>query len=314
MKAVVFEEFGDPDVLRVAELPDPEPGPGEVLVKVAASTVNPTDIMMRDGRQAALMTDLAPPYVPGMEFSGTVVDANASTLRQGQAVIGVVNPRRPAGGACAELLAVDARSLAPVSNDVDLAAAATVPMNALTASMALDLLELREGDTLLVTGGAGMLGGYAIQLAKERGLRVVANAADADRPLVSSFGADEILPRDAGLEDALGSAYPQGVDGLLDGALIGQRLARFVRDGGAAVSLRKSHPIADDRLRVSYVSVVAGMQDTETLARIARLIEDGVLTPRVAPGGRFSFEQARDAHRMAEDGGFRGRVIMTFDR
>lgn len=162
MKAITFDSFGGPDVLTVTDLPDPVPGPGEVVVHVAATTANPTDVMMRNGAQAAMMQDLTPPYIAGMEFSGTILDPGSSGLAKGQPVIGVLNPRTPKGGAYAEQIALPAASVGALSPEVDLIAAATVPMNALTAALSLDFLDLKPGDTLLVTGGAGMLGGSAI--------------------------------------------------------------------------------------------------------------------------------------------------------
>lgn len=311
MRAVTFDRFGGPEVLHLAERPELLPGPGEVLVRIAAATVNPTDLLMRSGRQAALMQDLAPPFVPGMEFSGRIIGGEA--LPQGQAVIGVVNPRRPQGGSFAEVIAVPAASVAALGGTVDLAAAATVPMNALTAMLALDMLGLTPGDALLVTGGAGMLGGYAIRLAALAGLQVLANAAPADAALVADLGAAHVLPRDQGLQAALRAICPQGVAGLIDGALMGAPAAACVRDGGGAVSLRASHPIEDARLKVGYVSVLKGMEDNARLRRIAALIETGELPPRVAADGVFPAADAADAHRMAERGGFRGRVLVRFD-
>jgi NADPH:quinone reductase-like Zn-dependent oxidoreductase len=313
MRAVTFSAFGGPEVLDIADLPDPRPAPGGVVVRVAASTVNPTDLMMRRGEQAALMTHLEPPYIAGMEFSGTVESvAPGVSIPVGQRVIGVVNPRRPAGGAHAERIAVPAASVTPLADGIDLVDAATVPMNALTALLALDIADLRPGQSLLVTGGAGMLGGSVIRLAHHAGLFVLANARESDAGLLRSFGADRVLPRDAGLEEALRASFPKGVDGLIDGALIGDRAAALVAAGGPAVSLRRSHPITDPRLRTGYVSVLDGFEDAAKIGRIGRLLAEGVLAPRVAEDGRYPCREAREAHRRAEAGGDRGRLVLTF--
>lgn len=313
MEAVLFDRFGPPEVLKIAERAEPVAGPDEVVVRVAAATINPTDLMMRRGEQAALMTELVPPYIAGMEFSGRVhaIGANVS-LVPGQPMIGVVNPRRPQGGAHAELVSVPAASVAVVPGDIDLVQATTVPMNALTAMLALDMLALAPGQTVLITGGAGQLGSSAIQLAREAGLKVLVNASDRDAPILREWGVQHILPREDGLEDALRKLCPQGVDGLIDGALIGSKISHLVRDGGGAVSLRSSHPIEDARLKSGYVSVLSGMEDAERIGRIADLLGKGVLTPRLAPGGVFPFRQAVAANRMAEQGGFRGRVVLDF--
>jgi NADPH:quinone reductase-like Zn-dependent oxidoreductase len=282
-------------------------------VNVAATSVNPTDLLMRAGAQAAMMKELRAPFIPGMEFSGTILDPGPTQYAKGQPVIGVLNPRTPRGGACAEIVAVSAKSIAPLSSMVDLVAAATVPMNALTAMLALESLALAPGARLLVTGGAGLLGGSAIQLATGAGLIVLANVGDKDRQLVEAIGAHHVLPREEGLEAALRAICPKGVDGLIDGALIGQRISHLVRDGGCVASLRSSYKIDDPRLRVHYVSVLAGLQATSKLEHIATLIGSGGLLTRVADGGRFAAHDAIAAHRMAEAPGVRGRVVIVFD-
>lgn len=313
MKAVVFDRFGDPDVLRIADIPVPEPASGEVVVRVAASTVNPTDLMMRRGEQARLMSDLVPPYTAGMEFSGRVHSAGEGVpLRAGQPVIGVVNPRRPEGGAHAEFVRIPAASVAVVPGDTDLVSATTVPMNALTAMLALGMLGLTAGQSVLITGGAGQLGSSAIQLALNDGLVVLANVAGRDAPMLRGWGVTHVLPRDDGLEAALREIRPDGVDGLIDGALIGATISHLVRDGGGAVSLRGSHPIEDPRLTSGYVSILNGIEDSAKIRRVADLLNAGVLSPRVAPGGVFPFADAAEAHRMAERGDFRGRVVLDF--
>ncbi len=313
MKSVGFVEFGGPSVLQIISRPEPEPGPDEVVVRVAASTVNPSDLMMRRGEQAALMTHLVPPFVAGMEFSGWVHDLGKGVaLVPGQPVIGVVNPRRPEGGAHAEFVRVPATQVAALPEGIDLTGATTVPMNALTAMKALEMVDLKAGQVLLVTGGAGILGGSVLQLARSAGLKVVTNAAAADADLVRSLGAEIVLPRDEGMQEAFRAQFPEGADALIDGALIGAQISGLVREGGTAISLRKSHPIPDSRLRCDYVSVIDAMSRPEFLRATVDHIANGVLRPRVAPDGRFPFEQAAAAHEMAETTSARGRVVLTF--
>jgi NADPH:quinone reductase-like Zn-dependent oxidoreductase len=268
--------------------------------------------MMRSGLQAKMMEHLTPPYIAGMEFSGKIQEPDASGLQKGQPVIGVINPRTPGGGSYAQVIAVSMKSVAAVSPDVDLAAAATVPMNALTAEMSLEFLDLKPGQTLLVTGGAGMLGGSAIQLGKAAGLTVLANVGEKDIDLVRSLGADHILPRNEGLEEAVRAICPEGVDGMIDGALIGQEYSKLVRDGGGIVSLRSSYKIEDPRLRVFNVGVLNGLEKTDTLQKIADLIASGGLVTRVAEDGIYDYTDAVSAHKDTETGGKRGRVVITF--
>ena len=165
-------------MLEVAELPAPQPGPGEVRIRVAAATVNPTDIGFRAGRQASphlAAMGVHPRYVPGMELAG-VVDAAG-------------------GGAQAELVVVPSASVTRVPAGTSLEAAATLPMNGLTVRLALDLLALRPGQTLGVTGAVG---GYAVQLGANEGLRVIAIAGLGDEALVRGLGAAVFIPRGDG--------------------------------------------------------------------------------------------------------------------
>lgn len=314
MQAVTFDAFGPPDVLYLAELPEPVPGSGQVVVRVSASTVNPTDLMMRSGMQAAMMTELNPPYIAGMEFSGHIHAVGAgANLPIGTPVIGVVNPRRPGGGAHTQFVRVPVASVARIAEDVDLTGAATIPMNALTAWLALDMTGLAAGETLLVTGGTGMLGGSVIQLAHARGLIVVAAGHRDDEELLKELGADIILPREVDLVEAVRQVIPEGgVHALIDGALIGQMACGAVRTGGSAISLRKSHPIEDARLRVGYVSVLSGMENEVVIGAIANTISNGRLLPRVSATGLFSYRDAVEAHRHAERSTGRGRTVLLF--
>ena len=232
MRAAAFTEFGGPEVFRVIDLPTPVAGSGEVVVKVAASTVNPTDTLMRSGKQADLMRELSPPYIDGVEFAGTVhqVGQGVSGFAPGQKVMGLVNARRPGGGSHAEYICVPAASLAGLDASADLGEAATVPMNGLTAKIAVEMLEVSPGAVVLVTGGAGAAGGYAIQIAKQLGLVVIADAKDSDVALLRSLGADHVVPRGEGMVDAIRRICPNGVDGLIDAALIGNAAAAAVRE------------------------------------------------------------------------------------
>src|SRR5262249_31159911 len=145
MRAVTFSRLGGPEVLEVSELPALQPGPGELRIRVKAATVNPTDISCRSGRQltTAQLAEMGvhPPYIPGMELAG-VVDAvgEGTSWRAGDRVMAIVNPRRPGGGAQAELVVVPSASVARVPEGTSLEAAATLPMNGLTVRLALHRL------------------------------------------------------------------------------------------------------------------------------------------------------------------------------
>ena len=295
------------------ELPIPRARDGEVVVRVAAATVNPTDTLMRAGKQASMMVGLEPPFVAGMEFAGVIheVGRGVQALAVGQPVLGLVNPRRPERGAHAEYVVVPAGSVAGLPDSADLVAAATVPMNGLTALMVIEALALPRAATVLITGAAGAVGGYVIQLAKREGLAVVADAKPADVDLVRHLGADEIVPRGDAMDAAVRARWPSGVDGLVDAAILGARAAALVRDGGVAVTLRRANPIVDPRLTVRHVSVTDRVGDGAALQRLARLLHEGVLTPRVAM--RLPLSEGARAHHLVEQGGLRGRVVLTVD-
>ncbi|MCU1566800.1 MAG: NADP-dependent oxidoreductase [Pseudarthrobacter sp.] len=312
MKAVGLQTFGGPDVLSVVDVPDPLPTLGRAVVRVVAATVNPTDVLFRSGQQSSSMTELSPPYIPGMEFAGYVhaVGDHGTTLEVGQPVMGIVDPRRPEGGAQTELLSASLNSLVPLNESVDLAEAATIPMNGLTALKALEALGLAAGEVVLVTGGAGGLGGYVIQLAKHAGLKVIADAKETDRALLQRLGADEIIARGPAMAQAVRDLMPKGVDGLIDAAVLGGRAQALVRDGGICVAVRSSQPADDTTVRHHTVSVTKHAEDSAALRELGTLFADGVLTPRVAE--RLPIGMAAKAHRLLEAGGLRGRIVLMF--
>jgi NADPH:quinone reductase len=198
MKAIGLTEFGGPDVLHIVELPVPEPGPGEVRIRVHAVAVNPTDATFRAGGRAAQLADRTPPYIPGVDAAGVVDQLGPGTsgrLSVGDRVSALVVPMGPHGGTYAEQIVTDERSVVRVPKDTTDAEAATLLLNGVAAQLALDALDLKAGQVVAVTGAAGAVGGYAIQLARARGLSVIADASPDDDDLVRALGADRIIAR-----------------------------------------------------------------------------------------------------------------------
>ena len=303
-RAVVIVEPGGPEVLRVIEREVRDPGPGEVRLAVRAAAVNPTDIALRQRGD-----DAPPPWVPGMDAAGTVesVGAGVDGLAVGDEVMAAVMPRRPEGGAQAELIVVPAASVVPIPQGATLEQAATLPMNGLTALRGLELLDLEPGSTLGVTGGAGLLASYVIPLAKLRGLRVLADAGPADEELVRGFGADVVLPRGDGLAEAM-----QGVDGVFDTAVLGREILGAIRPGGGLAYVRTwSGEDVEDGVEIHRVLVREVLERTDWLRELSELAARGVLELRVV--STFTPEQAGDAHRQLEAGGLRGRGVIVFD-
>ena len=312
MKAVGFTEFGGPEVLRTISLPVPSPGPGQVRVRVAAATVNPTDLAFRSGGHRSMPDGMQPPYVPGMDLAGTVdlAGPGVSGFAPGARVMAAVTPFRPGGGAQAEYVVVAADALALVPETISLTAAATLPMNALTVRAALDELALRPGQTLAITGAAGAVGGYAIQLGRLDGLRIIADASPADKDLVGGLGADIVVPRGPDLADRIREVCPGGVDALLDAALMGAAVLAAVRDGGQIIAVRPFVGQTERGITVSLVLVFHHLHDAGTLARLASLASGGTLSLRVADV--LPAERAADAHRRFGAGGVRGRLVLEF--
>jgi NADPH:quinone reductase len=309
MRAVGITRFGGPEVLELVEKPVPEPGAGEVRIHVAAATVNPTDTVLRAGARGA--PEQEAPYVPGMELAGTL-DAAApdSGWQAGEVVMAIVSPQGPHGGAQAEYVVVPADSVARVPEGVGLAAAATLPMNGLTARLALDVLALRAGETLAVTGAAGAVGGYTIQLAVAEGLRVIADARPDDEKLVRELGAETVVPRGPDVATAIRQHAPGGVAAVLDAALIGPPVLAAVRDGGQLIAVRPFQGEPERGITVTSIRVRDYLHAGGKLAELASLAADGRLTLRVAQ--EIPAPQAAEAHRLLEAGGVRGRLVLTF--
>ena len=308
-RAVGIPRPGGVEVLEVIERPVREPGPGEVRLAVKAAAVNPTDIGLRERG----MEGLEPPWVPGMDAAGLVesVGDGVDRLHVGDEVMAAVAPRRPEGGAQAELVVLPAASVVPIPDGATLEQAATLPMNGLTALLSLELLGLAPGQTLGVSGGAGHLASYVIPIAKLRGLRVVTDAAPDDEALVRDAGADVVLPRGEGFPAAVRDVVPDGVDGFIDTALLKSRAFPAVRDGGALVPVRGwDEGEAERGLDVRPVMVFTVLERTDWLEQLRGLACDGTLRLRVA--ATYPPERAADAHRAMEAGGLRGRAVIVF--
>lgn len=312
MPAITVPSFGGPDVLTLAERPVRDPGPGEVRIAVAAAAVNPTDLTTRGGGAAHRYPDVPLPYVPGMDGAGTVeaVGPGVDRLAVGDRVMVVVQPMRPDGGTYQTPLLAPAASVVPIPDGATPEQAATLPMNALTAVEALDLLDLPRGATLLVTGGAGWLATLALPLARERGLRTIADARPDEHDAVRAHGADEVLDRGDGLARRVRALVPGGVDGVLDAALIGPPVFGAIRDGGGWAVVRGQDDEPERGIVRHAVWVRDRLHDTAALEHVRALASAGTLPMTVA--GTFPPERAADAHRRQEAGGVRGRLVIVF--
>jgi NADPH:quinone reductase-like Zn-dependent oxidoreductase len=311
MRAVGVTEFGGPEALSVVDLPEEHAGPGQVRLRVRAAAVNPTDTHARAGAYADRDPVKSPPWVPGMDAAGEVdeVGDGVDRLAVGQRVMAVVVPSG-AHGAYRESLVLPAASVVPVPAGASDAEAATLPMNGLTARLALDALALQPGQVVAVTGAAGAFGGYVVQLARAEGLTVVADSSEADEELVRGLGADVVVRRGPDVAERIRAEFPDGVDGLADGSVQDAQVLPAVRDGGRVATVRGYRGDGQRGVEVTPVLVRRAAEDTAALDRLRQQAEDGVLTLRVAR--TLPAEQAADAHRQLEAGGVRGRLVLTF--
>ena len=304
MRVAEVTEFGGPEVLRIGERPEPQPAAGEVVVRIAAANVNPSDIGARSGQGRRRMPDLEPPFVPGWDLAGEVVSAEAATgYSPGDRVVGMIPWVRIGGrvGAYAAAAAVNPDWLAPLPDDVEHAVAATLPLNAMTARQGLDLIAALPGSTLLVTGASGAVGGFATQLAARDGLRVLAVASTDDEEWVAGLGAAEVLPRSTDLTSL------EPVDAVFDAVPLGPPAAAPLRDGGAVLFTRS--PEDFERAEKLRVETLLADSDPAALRELAADLGAGRLRTRVAQ--TLDLAEAGEAHRLVEQGGLRGKIVLT---
>jgi NADPH2:quinone reductase len=223
--------------------------------------------------------------------------------------MGIVVPSGAHGG-YREDLVLPGDSVVRAPANAGAVAASTLPMNGLTARLALDLMALQPGQVLAVTGAAGAFGGYVVQLAKAEGLTVVADASEADEALVRELGADVVVRRGDDVAGRIRDHFPDGVDGLADGSVQDAAVLPAIRDGGAVATVRGYRGDGRRGVRVFPTLVRRVARDRAALDRLRQQAGDGVLTLRVAQ--TLPAEKAAEAHRKLEGGGVRGRLVLTF--
>ncbi|MGO4301564.1 NADP-dependent oxidoreductase [Leifsonia sp. RAF41] len=312
MKTMRFHQYGGPEELRYEDVQVPDPGSGQVRLRVAGAGFNPADNGIRSGnlRQAIPVTL---PHVPGYDVSG-VVDAlgdGVENLAIGDAVVGFLP--MVADGANAEFVLAPADALAAAPTSIPLADASALPSVALTAWQALfDDAGLSAGQRVLISGAGGAVGGYAVQLAKRAGAHVIATVSPRSRAGVLDDGADEVVDHTG--TDVLG-AVGEPVDILLNLAPISpddfQAMVGLVRSGGVVVSTTAWMPApADEERGVRAVDVFV-RSDVSQLSEIVALVDAGEL--RVDVARRVSLRDLAALHVEAASGGLRGKVVVVPD-
>lgn len=298
-RTAVVRTPGGPESIEIIDVPVTEPGPGEVRVSIAAAPVNPSDLAVAGGVFHAMGLINQPERTGlGWDFAGTVAATGPGVqLPAGTRVAGLLGGFDRDFSSYAEQIVVPAADLAVVPDGLDLVAASTVPLNALTAAQITDLLggAPAGGNRLLVTGAAGAVGGYVASLAPDRGWQVTGLARAEDEAFVRGLGA------------AFTTHAEPGWDAVADGAVLGEQALALVRDGGAFVGLRPSGgPAAERGIAVSAVLV---HPDGPRLAGLLARTASGELPARVH--AVVPLDQVADVHRAVAKGGVRGRYVLT---
>lgn len=306
-KAIRYNAWGGYDVIEIITRPVRAPQADEVRIRVKAAAVNPADIAMRDPGRGS------PPLIPGMDAAGMIdaVGPGVSRLRLGEEVMAVVIPRRADGGAQAAHIVVPAASVVPIPRGASLAEASTLPMNGLTACRALELADLKPGQVLAVSGGAGLLAHYAIAIANHLGIRVIADAKREETELVRSYGAHVVVERSDDFASAIRWEFPEGADALLDTALLNEKAFPAIKNGGVYLPVRGWHDGPRQRsIEVGEVWVREVIERTDMLELLRSLVESKAIRLRVA--GEYPPERVADAQRALLAGGLRGRPVIVF--
>jgi NADPH2:quinone reductase len=308
-KAITYKGRGGYEVIEILQRTVRAPAAGEVRIRVNAAAVNPTDILLRI-RGSDDPTAL---IVPGADLAGIIesIGPDVSRLQAGEKVMAAVMARRPEGGAQAQYVVVPAASVVRIPEGVSMAEASTLPMNGLTALRALELASLEKGQIFAVSGGAGLLAHYAIAAAKRQGLKVLADAKPEEAELVRSYGADVVVERGPRFADAIRREAPEGVDALLDTAVLGEESFAAVRNGGVYIPVRGWGDKPSKReIQIKPVFVYESMNRTEWLELLRDMVAAAEIKLRVA--GQYAPEQIADTQRALEAGGLRGRPIVLF--
>jgi NADPH:quinone reductase-like Zn-dependent oxidoreductase len=303
MKAAYFMKHGGPEVMQYGEVPDPVAGPSQVLVDVHAASVNGADWKVRAGHYVPI-TDF--PYIPGRDFSGVVsaLGDGVKDFALGDAVFGVCDVGQEA--AYAEKIAICAAIVAAKPEKLTHVQCAAVALIGLTALCSVeDTLQLKSGETILIQGGAGGVAGFAIQVSKHIGARVITTGSAANHGYLRSIGADQII--DYNTQDF--TQEVSGCDALFDtvGGEVAKRSFAVLRPGGRAAFIASGNAApASPRADVASLRPKVG-RDRAHLDRIVALVTGGAV--RVPEITTYALSNAAAAHRVSEGRHLRGKLV-----
>ena len=299
MKAVRLHNYGGPDQLHYEEASIPEPDSAEVLIKVAATSVNPIDWKIRSG-SAKDRFPIQFPFIPGRDVAGEIVKTGSgeTDLQPGQKVMGVVNK------SYAEFLTAAADALTIIPEGLAMDVAGALPLVLTTGAQLIEHVHPKSGETVLITGALGSVGRAAVYLAKEYGARVIAAVRSSQKKEAESLGVDQVVAVD---NDQEIGALPQldAIADTVDHEVIGKLLSKLKKDGilGSVVGKPKEAEGKD-----IHVEVFMAQPDPDRLQQLARAIQRGEFSIPVAK--KMKLSEAAKAHELAEKGGVNGKIVL----
>lgn len=299
MKAIQMHGYGDVDQLQYEDVPTPTAGTGEVLVRVAATSVNPIDWKIRRGYLKGMLT-LQFPVIPGRDVAGEIVavGVNVSNFKPGQKVMALANRTY------AEFVAVPSAALAEVPNGLDLQQAGALPLVTTTGAELMEHIAPSRGQTVLVTGALGNVGRSAVHVAIKRGAHVIAGVRERQKSQAEALGADRVVALDV---DSEINALPE-LDSIADtvnGEVIAKLITKIKRGGTLGSVLGKPRAAEGKDIRVEAVS---SQPDASLLVRLAEAVRKGEL--KISVVKKMKLSEAAEAQRLAEQGKLDGKIVL----
>lgn len=313
MKAMILKQFGGVENFALENLPRPEAGDGEVLIQIKAIGIDPIDIKSRKGEGMTRYLEQENPMILGWDVAGVVskVSGNVGDLKEGDEVFGTINFPGP-GSSYAEYAAAPADQLAKKPRNISFEQAAAATQSPLTAWQALvDAGDIRQGQRVLIHGGAGGVGNYAVQIAHRKGCYVIATASGADADFVKHLGADQVIDYKAEKFEEIVS----DLDFILDtvGGENFVRSLKVLKPEGMIVLLPSNKKAEADRAAAEHgiknYKQILMHSSGEEMQRIADMLEEGQMQVHVDK--TYPFEQIPQAHEQLENGKVKGKIVIT---
>jgi NADPH:quinone reductase-like Zn-dependent oxidoreductase len=306
MKAVRIHEFGGPEVLKMDEVPVPEPGDEDVLIKVYATSINPVDWKIRSGASKEKFPS-ALPLTLGWDVSGVIeeVGRNVKNLNPGDEVYSRPDPTK--NGAYAEYIVVKATQVGMKPRNIDHVHAAAVPLAGLTAWQGLfDHGELQKGQKVLIHAASGGVGTFAVQFAKWKGAYVIGTASADNIDFVKELGADEVIDyKKEKFEEQL-----KDIDLVFDtrGGDTQKKSLKVLKNGGRLITTVKPENQEEAKEKNIHIEGYMAQSYPDQLKQIAQLIDEGKVKPVISK--IMTLEEVAEAQRLSEEGHVRGKIVI----